>query len=97
LWQFLIPDIAEKYSTWNLSKGWQREIALWNLSVDLAIIITLAKKDIKYAEILTFMATVLCFLLGSNHFISAITATKGILFCTGWERLRCFLGVQALG
>ncbi|ERK31768.1 hypothetical protein [Clostridium intestinale] len=77
LWQFFMPDIAEKYSTWNTSKGWQREIALWNLSIDFAIVITLIKKDIKYAEILTVIATILCFLLGVNHFISAITATEG--------------------
>ncbi|WP_286908317.1 hypothetical protein [Clostridium sp. UBA1652] len=77
LWQFFMPDIADRYSTWNISRGWQREIALWNLSIDFAIVITLIKKDIKYAEILTIMATILCLLLGINHFISAITATKG--------------------
>ncbi|MFD1412488.1 hypothetical protein [Oceanobacillus jeddahense] len=72
-WQILIPDIAEKYSSWNLSTGWQREIALWNIGVDLAIIVTLIKRNTEYAQILTFMATALCFLLGMNHFISALT------------------------
>ncbi len=76
-WQFFMPEIATKYSTWNMSSGWQREIALWNLGVDIAIIITLVKKNIDYAEILTFMATILCFVLGINHLVSAITTTSG--------------------
>lgn len=76
-WQFFMPNIAAKYSTWNMSRGWQREIALWNVGVDFAIIITLIKRNIEYAEILTFLATCLCLLLGINHFISAITASNG--------------------
>lgn len=72
IWQIAIPDLAEKYSSWNMSAGWQREIALWNIGVDLAIIVTLIKKNIEYAQILTFMATALCLLLGINHLISAL-------------------------
>lgn len=75
VWQLVLPNLATKYSAWNMSIGWQREIALWNVGVDLAIIVTLIKKDVKFAQILTFAATALCFLLGGNHLITAMTSS----------------------
>lgn len=77
LWQFFLPELAEKYSLWNPSRGWQREIALWNAGTDVAVVITLIKRNREYAEILTLMITVLCLLLGANHFVSAIASTNG--------------------
>jgi hypothetical protein len=77
LWQLFMPEIANKFSTWSMSVGWQREIALWNLGMDAGIILTLIKKNDYYAEILTFIGTILCILLGGNHFISALTAVSG--------------------
>jgi hypothetical protein len=79
LWQLFFPDIAAGYSSWNTSEGWQREIALWNAGLDIAIIITLIKKNDRYAEILTLTSTILCLLLGVNHFMTAVTS-KGNTF-----------------
>ncbi len=75
--QFFMADTVAKYSTWNLSSGWQSEIALWNVGIDIAIIVALIKRDDKYIKILAFTIAVLCLLLGLNHFIAAISATKG--------------------
>lgn len=74
--QFFMADTVAKYSTWNLSRGWQSEISLWNVGIDIAIIITLINKNDSYAKILAFMITILCLLLGINHIIAAIKSTK---------------------
>ena len=74
-WQLLVPTIATNYSTWNLSLGWQREIALWNIGVDAGIIYTLIKRNKSYAEILSIIVTVLCIVLGVNHLFAAIIAS----------------------
>lgn len=75
-----MADVVAKYSTWNLSKGWQSEIALWNVGIDIAIIITLINKNDSYARILAFMVSVLCLLLGLNHIVAAIKATRSDIF-----------------
>ncbi len=76
-WQIFMPSIADKYSTWAGSKGWQEEIALWNIGIDIGIVITLITKNVEYAKILCVIATALCFLLGGHHFIYALTSTTG--------------------
>lgn len=69
IWQLLFPDMAEKFSLWGFSRGWQTKIALWNLGVDIGLVITLAK-------ILTVFSFSLCILLGAHHLIYALTATN---------------------
>ncbi|MDK2866812.1 MAG: hypothetical protein PWP38_1127 [Clostridiales bacterium] len=76
-WQMFMPDLADQYSVWNASRGWQTEIALWNLGVDIGIVITLKKRNFAYAEILTLIAVLLCVLLGGHHLIYALTAVSG--------------------
>jgi hypothetical protein len=77
IWQIFFPDVAEKYSVWGLSRGWQTEIALWNVGIDVGIVITLIKRNIEYAKILTIISITLCILLGGHHLIYALTATTG--------------------
>ena len=72
IWQFFLPNLAVQFSTWGNSIGWQHEIALWNIGLISAIIVALAKNDIKYMQILTFQSTILCWLLGINHLISLL-------------------------
>lgn len=76
-WQVFFPDIAENYSVWGLSRGWQTEIALWNVGIDVGIVITLIQRNIEYAKILTMISLVLCILLGGHHLIYALTAVNG--------------------
>lgn len=77
VWQMFFPDMAEKFSVWGFSRGWQTEIALWNLGVDIGIAITLIKRNVEYAKILTVISVSLCIMLGGHHFIYAFTASNG--------------------
>lgn len=77
VWQIFFPDIAKTLSVWGINQGWQTEIALWNVGIDVGIIITLIKRNTEYAKILTVIAVVLCILLGGHHFIYAIAESGG--------------------
>lgn len=77
VWQMFFPDMAEKFSVWGLSSGWQTEIALWNLGIDIGITITLIKRNVEYAKILTIISVALCIMLGGHHLIYAFTVTSG--------------------
>ncbi len=77
IWQVFIPNIAENYSVWGFSRGWQTEIALWNLGVDIGISITLIKRNVEYAKILTIISVFLCIMLGGHHLIYALATTNG--------------------
>lgn len=77
IWQIFYPVIAENYSVWGLNRGWQTEIALWNVGIDVGIVITLVKRNIEYAKILTIISFSLCILLGGHHLVYAFTANAG--------------------
>lgn len=77
IWQMFLPGLAEDFSVWGTSRGWQTEIALWNVGIDVGIVITLVKRNVEYAKILTIVSIVLCFLLGGHHLLYALTATSG--------------------
>ncbi|MBP1905747.1 hypothetical protein J2Z32_002395 [Paenibacillus turicensis] len=77
IWQVFFTDIAQNYSVWGLSIGWQTEIALWNVGIDVGIIITLFKRNVEYAKILSIISFFLCIMLGGHHLIYALTATNG--------------------
>jgi hypothetical protein len=72
IWQFLLPDIGGRLTSWENSRGWQREIALWNIGIISAILVALIKQNIEYMKILSFQLTVLCWVLGINHLISLL-------------------------
>lgn len=75
VWQMFFPGIAESMSVWGISKGWQTEIALWNVGIDIGIILTLVKRNVEYAKVLTIISLSLCILLGGHHLIYALTQT----------------------
>jgi hypothetical protein len=73
----VFPNVAETFSVWRMSRGWQTEIALWNVGIDTGIVITLVKRNVEYAKILTLVSVVLCILLGGHHLIYALAPTDG--------------------
>lgn len=75
IWQIFFPDFAQRFSVWGFSRGWQTEIALWNLGIDIGITTALIKHNVEYAKILTLIAVCLCFLLGGHHLVYALTGS----------------------
>lgn len=73
-WQMFFPQVADWYSVWPSSRGWQEEIALWNVGIDLGIVITLLKRNVEFAKILAVISTALSILLGGHHLIYAIVS-----------------------
>jgi len=71
-WQLLIPEFGEQFTSWGICIGWQREIALWNVGIISAILLTLAKQNLAYMRIVSLQSTVLCWALGINHLLSLI-------------------------
>ena len=78
VWQVFMPSLAEKYSLWNGSRGWQTEIALWNAGIDIGIICTLLKKNIEWGKILVIISCALCILLGGHHLLYALSKSDGV-------------------
>jgi hypothetical protein len=78
IWQFFMPSLAEKYSLWNGSKGWQTEIAFWNVGIDIGILYTLWKRNIEWGKILCLVSCSLCILLGGHHLFYALSKSGGI-------------------
>ncbi|WOO38733.1 hypothetical protein R2R35_09595 [Anaerocolumna sp. AGMB13020] len=72
IWQFLLPEIGGRFTSWGNSRGWQREIALWNIGIISAILVALIKQNLEYMRILTLQSTVLCWVLGINHLFSLL-------------------------
>jgi hypothetical protein len=77
VWQMFFPNMAETFSAWGMSQGWQTEIALWNVGIDMGILITLIKHNIEYAKILTLISVPILILLGGHHLIYALTTING--------------------
>ncbi len=84
VWQVFFPVVAKNFSQWGLSRGWQTEIALWNVGIDVGIIITLIRRNVEYAKILTIISLLLCIMLGGHHLVYALTATKGSPVALHW-------------
>lgn len=72
LWQFFLSQLGGKFTSWGDAPGWQREIALWNVALIVAIAAALVKKDLALMKLLTLQSTVLCWVLGVNHFVALV-------------------------
>jgi len=66
------PEAISNLSFWNASIGWQREIALWNLSIAIIITYMLINYNIKDYRNLVIALTIISFLLGTNHLITLL-------------------------
>ena len=69
---FFFQSFITNLSLWNLSIGWQREIALLNLGIMFAIIYTLKKKTVQMMRFLILVLIFISILLGTNHIINQI-------------------------
>ena len=76
---FFYPNFVSDLSFWNISIGWQREIALWNLSISLAITYSLIKKNYQICRFMTLVLVLMSLLLGINHLFELIINKKIIL------------------
>ncbi|MFV0412728.1 MAG: hypothetical protein ACK5L3_05580 [Oscillospiraceae bacterium] len=72
IWQLCLPQLGGQFTSWGSAPGWQREIALWNTGLIVAIVASLVKRNTEYAKILVIQATVLCWVLGVNHLVSFV-------------------------
>ena len=73
-----IPITVSNLSFWNASIGWQREIALWNLSIIIIIIYSLIKDNSISGKLVVFL-TIISLLLGTNHLLTLLINKKIIL------------------
>lgn len=73
IWQFCFPQLADSYSVWNSSAGWQREIALWNVGLIASIVYAILKQNLCCLKLMTFQSAVLCWVLGLHHLYAFIT------------------------
>jgi hypothetical protein len=73
--QFFLQQALSSRTIWGHAPGWQREIALWNISLIAAIFLIRRGSDSADKIILPALA-VLSFLLGTNHFIAALSSYK---------------------
>ncbi|MEE0434118.1 MAG: hypothetical protein UDB11_01760 [Peptococcaceae bacterium] len=72
LWQFFLPQLALPYSLWGCAPGWQREIALWNIGLIATISYTLIHRSPALLRLMTYQATILCWLLGFHHLVTVL-------------------------
>ena len=73
-----IPITVSNLSFWNALIGWQREIALWNLSIIIIIIYSLIKDNSISGKLVVFL-TIISLLLGTNHLLTLLINKKIIL------------------
>ena len=95
--QTFIQAPFARTTNWGYSDGWQSEIAIWNVGMIL-VILFLQHKAKFYKKLLIASLTVLSFLLGTNHFIVAVSnPTKwGNWLSSGLNFLIVFLAVTYL-
>jgi hypothetical protein len=58
--------VAER-GRWGLAAGWQREIALWNLVLCIAILLAVLSGDRGCQRLVAITVVILSILLGVNH------------------------------
>jgi KinB signaling pathway activation protein len=68
---FLPMELGSR-TPWGVAPGWQREIALWNLSIYIVIVWTLRRTDAVSARGLVTGLVVLNFLVVANHFATVM-------------------------
>jgi len=83
VWQLFFPNVAESYSSWGFNRGWQSEIALWNIGIISAILYTFLKKSREMARVLTLQGVILFLVLGINHLLALIKNYQ-LIFIIHW-------------
>lgn len=70
--QLAFPAEFGAVSAWGVARGWQREIAFWNLAMYVLIARTLRANDAVAARSVTIALVVLQLLAASNHAVAAM-------------------------
>ena len=70
IWQFFLPHLGGQFTSWGDALGWQREIALWNIGLIIAIIVALRRRRLETLRLMTLQCSVLCWCLGLNHLVA---------------------------
>ena len=70
IWQFFLPHLGGQFTSWGDALGWQREIALWNIGLIIAIIVALRRRRFETLRLMTLQCSVLCWCLGLNHLVA---------------------------
>jgi len=68
-------NIVSEFSLWNVSIGWQREIAFWNLSTVLVIVFVLIYNRYDLLNMVKVLS-LFSFVLGANHLITQLIADQ---------------------
>lgn len=84
-------NMAETLSVWRVSQGWQTEIALWNVGIDIGLLITLIKQNIEYAKILPLFRFFFAFYWEGTILFMHLQQLTVISPFIGLGQLRCYL------
>jgi hypothetical protein len=76
--QIFIPNYDAKRTGFGLAPGWQREIGFWNIAMIVIFVGTLLTGDKNTVKIVSYGASTLGLLLGTNHLIGFISTRKSI-------------------
>lgn len=72
LGQLLLPAKLGALSAWGIARGWQREIAFWDLAMYLVIVRTLRVDDAVAGRTVAIALVLLQFVVATNHAAAAI-------------------------
>ncbi|MGT2929424.1 hypothetical protein ACVR1G_04150 [Streptococcus dentasini] len=74
LLQLLAPDFMGSQSAYGISRGWQREIAFWDIAVVIILMAVLMKYDWFYLRAVLLGLIIGGLGIGSNHLVGFIQA-----------------------
>lgn len=78
LLHFFFPEIISNSSSWSASPGWQREIALWNVGIMLAILYAFMKGEEKFIRFMVMVLMFISFFLGTHHAVALLTQASSV-------------------
>ena len=70
--QLALPAQVGAASAWGIARGWQREIAFWDLGMYIVIIRTLRTNDLVSIRTVAIALVVLQLIVATNHAAAAI-------------------------
>jgi hypothetical protein len=85
--QAFLPDLVGRHTAWGLARGWQREIAFWNIGLAVIIGAVLRSKNPDSVRAVVTAVVVLSGLLGTNHLLAALSNRNAWLHRVGDREL----------
>ncbi len=74
-----LPRQLGARTPWGTAPGWQREIAIWDLTMYIVIVQTLRSADAVAARLLVTALVVLNLLVAANHFAAVVQGSGASL------------------